>query len=229
MTDINDNLETATHPENLRRVAIDPVSRVEGHGKVTLLLDENDHIHQVRLHIVEFRGFEKFVQGRPYWEAPVMVQRLCGICPVSHHIAASKAMDMIVGATLTPTAEKVRRLMHYGQILQSHALHFFHLSSPDLLFGFDSDVARRNIVGIIAAYPDIAKQGVLLRKFGQEVIRITAGKRVHGTGSIPGGVNKNVTAAERAELRASLPQVLEWARAGVELVKALHAKNRALY
>ncbi|MDH2916876.1 MAG: nickel-dependent hydrogenase large subunit, partial [Gallionella sp.] len=109
MTETSNNLETAAHPENLRRVAIDPVSRVEGHGKVTLLLDENDRVHQVRLHIVEFRGFEKFIQGRPYWEAPVMVQRLCGICPVSHHLAASKAMDMIVGATLTPTAEKVRR------------------------------------------------------------------------------------------------------------------------
>ncbi len=171
---MSNDLETATHPENLCRVAIDPLSRVEGHGKVTLLLDENGHVHQVRLHIVEFRGFEKFIQGRPYWEAPVMVQRLCGICPVSHHLAASKAMDMIVGATLTPTAEKVRRLMHYGQILQSHALHFFHLCSPDLLFGFDSDVAKRNIVGIAAAYPDLAKQGVLLRKYGQEVIRVTA-------------------------------------------------------
>ena len=117
-------------------------------------------MHQVRLHIVEFRGFEKFIQGRPYWEVPVMVQRLCGICPVSHHLAASKAMDMIVGATrLTPTAEKMRRLMHYGQILQSHALHFFHLASPDLLFGFDSDVATRNIVGIAAAHPEIAKAG----------------------------------------------------------------------
>jgi len=141
---MNANLETAAHPENLRRVAIDPVSRVEGHGKVTLLLDENDHIHQVRLHIVEFRGFEKFIQGRPYWEAPVMVQRLCGICPVSHHLAASKAMDMIVGATLTPTAEKVRRLMHYGQILQSHALHFFHLCSsrPVVRFRFGCRQAK---------------------------------------------------------------------------------------
>ena len=83
--------------------------------------------------------------------------------------------------------------MHYGQILQSHALHFFHLSSPDLLFGFDSDVARRNIVGVAAAYPDMARQGVLLRKFGQEVIRHTAGKRIHGTGSVPGGVNKSLT------------------------------------
>jgi NAD-reducing hydrogenase large subunit len=165
-------LETASNPGSLRRVAIDPVSRVEGHGKVTLLLDADDHVHQVRLHIVEFRGFEKFVQGRPFWELPVMVQRLCGICPVSHHLAASKALDQVVGATeLTPTAEKIRRLMHYGQILQSHALHFFHLSSPDLLFGFDSDLAKRNIVGVAAEFPEIARQGVLLRKYGQEVIR----------------------------------------------------------
>ncbi|HZW23965.1 MAG TPA: Ni/Fe hydrogenase subunit alpha [Gallionella sp.] len=225
MTDTINNLETAAHPENLRRVAIDPVSRVEGHGKVTLLLDENDHIHQVRLHIVEFRGFEKFVQGRPYWEAPVMVQRLCGICPVSHHLAASKAMDMIVGATLTPTAEKVRRLMHYGQIFQSHALHFFHLSSPDLLFGFGSDVAKRNIVGIAAAYPEIAKQGVLLRKYGQEVIRVTAGKRIHGTGSIPGGVNKNVSIEERDYLLKDIAQMIEWSRDSVAMVRQLFEQN----
>ena len=123
-------LETAEHPGTLRRVAIDAVSRVEGHGKVTILLDERNQVHQVRLHIVEFRGFERFIQGRPYWEVPVTVQRLCGICPVSHHLAASKALDQVVGAArLTPTAEKIRRLMHYGQILQSHALHFFYLCS----------------------------------------------------------------------------------------------------
>ncbi|OHC81601.1 MAG: NADP oxidoreductase [Sideroxydans sp. GWF2_59_14] len=226
---MTDSLETAAHPENLRRVAIDPVSRVEGHGKVTLLLDENDHVKQVRLHIVEFRGFEKFIQGRPYWEAPVMVQRLCGICPVSHHIAASKAMDMIVGATLTPTAEKVRRLMHYGQMLQSHALHFFHLCSPDLLFGFDSDVAKRNIVGIVAAYPDIAKQGVLLRKFGQEVIRVTAGKRIHGTGSIPGGVNKNVSIEERDYLLKDIEQIVTWSQESVGIARKLFEQNLELY
>jgi NAD-reducing hydrogenase large subunit len=229
MTDPSNSLESAAHPENLRRVAIDPVSRVEGHGKVTLLLDENDRVRQVRLHIVEFRGFEKFVQGRPYWEAPVMVQRLCGICPVSHHIAASKAMDMVVGATLTPTAEKVRRLMHYGQILQSHALHFFHLSSPDLLFGFDSDAARRNVVGIAAEYPDLARQGVLLRKFGQEVIRVTAGKRIHGTGSIPGGVNKNLSLEERDYLLKDVEQVIAWSRDAIGIARRLFEQNRELY
>src|SRR5271157_1014476 len=227
MTNINDNLETADHPETLRRVAIDPVSRVEGHGKVTLLLDENDHIHQVRLHIVEFRGFEKFIQGRPYWEAPVMVQRLCGICPVSHHLAASKAMDMIVGATLTPTAEKVRRLMHYGQILQSHALHFFHLASPDLLFGtdgtatsaFGAPVAQRNVIAVAVKYPELAVQGIMMRKFGQEVIQATAGKKIHGTGAIPGGVNKNLSLAERDGLLRDVPQMLEWARKAVKIAR----------
>lgn len=223
-------LETATHPEGLRRVAIDPVSRVEGHGKVTLLLDDDNKIHQVRLHIVEFRGFEKFIQGRPYWEVPVMVQRLCGICPVSHHLAASKALDMIVGARkLPPTAEKNRRLMHFGQMLQSHALHFFYLCSPDLLFGFDSEVARRNIVGVAAAHPDIAKRGVLLRKFGQEVIRMTAGKRVHGTGSIPGGVNKSLTQEERAALLKDVYQMIAWSRDAVHLVKTLFEKNLQFY
>ena len=219
-------LETASHPETLKRVAIDPVSRVEGHGKVTLLLDDDNKVHQVRLHIVEFRGFEKFIQGRPYWEVPVMVQRLCGICPVSHHLAASKAMDMMLGIKqLTPTAEKVRRLMHYGQILQSHALHFFHLSSPDLLFGFGSDAARRNIVGVIAAYPEIAKKGVLLRKYGQEVIRMTAGKRVHGTGAVPGGVNKSLSAADRTALKSEIYQMVAWSRDAVSIVRELFEKN----
>jgi NAD-reducing hydrogenase large subunit len=222
-------LETASHPENLKRVAIEPVSRVEGHGKVTLLLDDDNHVQQVRLHITEFRGFEKFIEGRPYWEVPVMVQRLCGICPVSHHLAASKAMDMIVGATLTPTAEKIRRLMHYGQMLQSHALHFFHLSSPDLLFGFDSDPARRNIVGVIAAHPEIARKGILLRKYGQEIIRMTAGKRVHGTGSIPGGVNKSLTAEERATLQKDIYQMVAWSRDAVNLIKQLFAQHLEFY
>ena len=133
-----DDLETASHPEQLKRVVIEPLTRVEGHGKVTLLVDDDNIIREARLHIVEFRGFEKFIQGRPYWDVPVVVQRLCGICPVSHHLAAGKAVDRLVGAeSLTPTARKLRELAHFGQILQSHALHFFHLASPDLLFGFD--------------------------------------------------------------------------------------------
>ena len=216
-------LETAAHPENLKRVVIEPVTRVEGHGKVTLLLDENNRVHQARFHIVEFRGFEKFVQGRPFWEVPVMVQRLCGICPVSHNLAACKAMDMIIGATVTPAADKLRRLMHMGQILQSHALHFFYLSSPDLLFGFDSDMSKRNIAGIAEAHPDVARQGVVLRKYGQEVIRITTGKRVHGTGAIPGGVNKNLSREERDYLLKEIDQIIALSQSAVELIKTIYS------
>jgi len=215
-------LETAENPQQLKRVVIEPLTRVEGHGKVTLLQDENQQIKQARLHIAEFRGFEKFIQGRPYWELPVLVQRLCGICPVSHHLAAAKACDMIVGTTeLTPTAEKIRRLMHYGQTMQSHALHFFHLCSPDLLFGFDDDVRHRNIVGVIEDNPEIAKQGVMLRKYGQEVIRVTAGKRIHGTGAIPGGINKSLSNDEINYLKRDIDQVTVWAQGAVELIKRI--------
>jgi NAD-reducing hydrogenase large subunit len=216
------SLETADNPKQLERIVIEPLTRVEGHGKVTLLQDENKHIKQARLHIVEFRGFEKFIQGRPYWELPVLVQRLCGICPVSHHLAAAKACDMLVGAReLTPTAEKIRRLMHYGQTLQSHALHFFHLCSPDLLFGFDDEVRHRNIVGVIEDYPEIAKQGVLLRKYGQEVIRLTAGKRIHGTGAIPGGVNKSLNREEIDYLKKDIEQIISWGVDAVALIKRI--------
>ena len=227
---MSSDLETAAQPAGLRRVAIDHVSRVEGHGKVTLLLDEQHRVQQARLHIVEFRGFEKFIEGRPYWEVPVMVQRLCGICPVSHHLAASKAMDRVLGALpVSASATALRRLMHYGQVLQSHALHFFHLASPDLLFGFDSDLNRRNIVGVAAAHPDIARQGVMLRKFGQEVIRATAGKRVHGTGSVPGGMNKHLGRDDHALLKRDSAQVVDWAQGAVHIARTLHAQNPALY
>lgn len=219
-------LEKAEDTEKLKRVVIEPLTRVEGHGKVTLLLDEDNHVQQARLHIVEFRGFEKFIQGRPYWELPVVVQRLCGICPVSHHLAAAKATDQLIGVSeLTPSAEKIRRLMHLGQVLQSHALHFFHLSSPDLLFGFDDPVAHRNIIGLLQDHPQIARQGVLLRKFGQEIIRITSGKRIHGTGAIPGGVNKSVSREERDYLLADMQQTIDWAVAAVALSKQLFTAN----
>ena len=219
-------LETVADSERLQRIAIDPISRVEGHGKVTLLLDENHHIRQARLHIVEFRGFEKFIQGRPYWELPIVVQRLCGICPVSHHLAAAKAIDQLVGAhELTLTAEKIRRLLHLGQTLQSHAVHFFHLASPDFLFDFDDPVAHRNIVGVMADHPEVARQGVLLRKYGQEVIRVVSGKRVHGVATVPGGVNKALTVAERDYLLTDLEQMIEWGQDVIKLMRQAFEKN----
>jgi NAD-reducing hydrogenase large subunit len=219
-----------------RKITIEPVTRIEGHGKVTIRLDDGGRVTQSRFHIVEFRGFERFVQGRPYWEAPVLVQRLCGICPVSHHLAAAKAMDVIVGVGpegLTPTAEKMRRLMHYGQMLQSHALHFFHLVSPDLLFGMDADPAIRNIIGVVLEHRDLAVQGVMLRKFGQEIILATAGKKIHGTGAIPGGINKNLTIEERDSfLKGPAPlnadTMIEWAQGALDLFKAFHKDHKDL-
>ncbi len=230
MTDLAGAPASDALPAGLRRVAIDPLSRVEGHGKVTLLVDEHNRVRQARLHIVEFRGFEKFIEGRPYWEVPVMVQRLCGICPVSHHLAASKALDHVVGAVpVTRSATLLRRLMHYGQVLQSHATHFFHLASPDLLFGFDSEVSRRNLMAVAETCPDVARQGVLLRKFGQEVIRATAGKRVHGTGSVPGGMNRHLSREDRALLHEGLPVMIDWAEEAVDLIARLHAEQPGLY
>ena len=214
-----------------KKITIEPVTRVEGHGKVTIHLDENNNVEQSRLHVVEFRGFERFVQGRPYWEAPVLVQRLCGICPVSHHLAAAKALDVIVGAGtghgLTPTGEKMRRLMHYAQMFQSHALHFFHLASPDLLFGYDSDPVMRNVIGVALKHPDLAVQGVMMRKYGQEIIEATAGKKIHGTGAIPGGINKSLSIEERDKfLKGADPMNIEkmvnWAIAAIELFKGYY-------
>lgn len=217
-------------PPKSRRIAIDPITRVEGHGKITLLLDADNHIQEARLHIVEFRGFEKFIQGRPYWEVPFFVQRLCGICPVSHQLAAAKAVDQIVGvAQLTPTATKLRRLLHFGQILQSHALHFFHLSSPDFLFGFGSDPMQRNIVGVLEKYPDIAMKGIKLRKYGQQIIEAITGKRIHGTGTVPGGMNKTLTIAERDALLTDIADILQWSQDAVMLNEQIHTSHPEHY
>lgn len=218
-----------------KKITIEPVTRVEGHGKVTIQIDDFGNVTDSRLHIVEFRGFERFVQGRPYWEAPVLVQRLCGICPVSHHIAAAKALDVIVGAGtgngLTAVGEKMRRLMHYGQFFQSHVLHFFHLSSPDFLFGIDGDPALRNIIGVIQENRDLAVQGVMMRKYGQEVIFHTAGKKIHGTGAIPGGINKNLSLAEKEILLngadpMNADKMVDWAIGALEFFKGYHAQNK---
>jgi NAD-reducing hydrogenase large subunit len=203
-----------------RLIEIAPVTRVEGHGKVTIHMNADNEVEEARLHIVEFRGFERFIRGRLLWEVPVIVQRLCGICPVSHHLAAAKAMDMIVGVdTLPPTAEKMRRLMHYGQIMQSHVLHFFHLAAPDLLFGFDAPAAKRNVFEILKENPELGRRAVVLRKYGQEIIEATAGKKVHGTGAIPGGINHNLSIAKRDAFLKDIDTMTQWGMDALALAK----------
>ena len=213
-----------------RKIIIDPVTRVEGHGKVTIRLNEAGEVEQARFHIVEFRGFERFIQGRMFWEVPVIVQRLCGICPVSHHLGAGRAMDVVAGVDrLTPTAEKMRRLMHYGQILQSNAVNFFHLASPDLLLGFAAPVAHRNIIGVIESFPEVGKWAIAIRKFGQMVIAATGGRRIHPRLCIPGGVNQNLAIESRDALRKDIDQIIAWCGEAVTLHKKFIDADKMLY
>ncbi|MBS1976721.1 MAG: Ni/Fe hydrogenase subunit alpha [Bacteroidetes bacterium] len=219
-----------------RKITIDPVTRVEGHGRVTIHLDEYGNVEDSFFHIVEFRGFERFIQGHPYWEAPVLVQRLCGICPVSHHLAAAKAIDQLVGIDpegLSPAAQKLRRLLHYGQIFQSHALHFFYLASPDLLFGVDAPVEKRNVFAVAMADKELARKGIIMRKFGQEIIKALAGKRIHGVAAVPGGMQKTFFPDEREYFLSGkdIPPIytmIDWSKEIINFMKGYHEKNRQL-
>ncbi|MBL7846342.1 MAG: Ni/Fe hydrogenase subunit alpha [Cyclobacteriaceae bacterium] len=219
-----------------KKITIDPVTRVEGHGRVTIHLDEYGKVEDSFFHIVEFRGFERFIQGHPYWEAPVLVQRLCGICPVSHHLAAAKAIDQLVGIDprdLTRSAHKLRKLLHYGQVFQSHALHFFYLASPDLLFGMDAPVEKRNVIALAIENRELARKGILMRKFGQEIIRAIAGKKIHGVAAVPGGMHKTFEPAEREYFLdgKELPNIetmIQWALEVIALMKDYSEKHRSL-
>jgi len=192
------------------RIVINPVTRIEGHAKVTIFLDDGGSVKEARLQITDFRGFEKFCEGRPFYEMPSITSRSCGICPVSHLLAAAKACDEIVAVNIPRTAVLLRRLMHMGQIIQSHALNFFHLSMPDILLGMDADPAKRNIFGLIESHADIAKQGIRLRRFGQEIIEKMAGKRIHSSDWIvPGGVKWALTEERANYLLSNLPESLD--------------------
>jgi NAD-reducing hydrogenase large subunit len=228
---MSDILSSQAQPgQGARKIVIDPVTRVEGHGKVTIRLNEAGEVEQARFHIVEFRGFERFIQGRMFWEVPVIVQRLCGICPVSHHLCAAKAMDIVAGVDrVPPTAEKMRRLMHYGQVLQSNAVNFFHLASPDLLLGFEAPVAQRNILGVIEAFPEVGRWAISIRKFGQLVIAATGGRRIHPRLCIPGGVNQNLSIEARDNLRRDVDQIIEWCGKAVNLHKSFIHADPDLY
>ena len=216
-----------------KKIIIDPITRVEGHGKVTIRLDEKGMVSDAFFHIVEFRGFEKFIQGHPYWEAPVLVQRLCGICPVSHHLAAAKAIDQLVGVDpedLSPTATKLRKLLHFAQVFQLHALHFFYLASPDLLFGIDAPAEKRNVVAVAAENRELAKKGILMRKFGQEMIKALAGKKIHGILALPGGVHKTFKAEERAsflygKLIPNVYKMISWSKERTDFHTNYNQKN----
>ncbi|HET9222836.1 MAG TPA: Ni/Fe hydrogenase subunit alpha, partial [Roseiflexaceae bacterium] len=204
-----------------QRIVIDPVSRIEGHAKITIYLDDKGQVHDARFHVTEFRGFEKFCEGRPLWEMAGITSRICGICPVSHLLASAKAGDRILAVTIPPAAEKLRRLMNLGQIIQSHALSFFHLSAPDLLLGMESDPAQRNVFGLIAAAPELARGGIRLRQFGQEIIEQLGGKKIHPAWAVPGGVRAPLSAAGRDHIRGRVPEARATALDALERFKRL--------
>ena len=189
-------------------ITIDPVTRIEGHSRITIKLDERGEVDVARLHITQFRGFEKFVEGRPFEEMPSLTARTCGICPISHLLASAKACDAIMAVRIPESAAMLRRLVNYGQIIQSHALSFFHLSSPDLLLGMDSDPVSRNIFGVAAKFPELAKDGIWLRKFGQQIIERTSGKRIHPAWVVAGGVSQALSSEARDLIVEQLPQAI---------------------
>lgn len=211
-----------------KTILISPVTRIEGHAKITLYLDDNGSVNDAQFHVNEFRGFEKFCEGRMYTEMPTITPRICGICPTSHTLASVKACEMIQGIQPTYTANLLRRLMHIGQNLSSHALSFFHLSAPDFLLGYDSDPATRNIIGVAEKYPDLAVRGIRLRKFGQELSERITGKKIHIMGIVPGGMAYALTEENRMALLNWIPEAIETCKQGIELIKNFHDKNREM-
>jgi NAD-reducing hydrogenase large subunit len=189
-------------------ITIDPITRIEGHSKITITMGDDGRVQNARFHVTQFRGFEKFTEGRMFHEMPAITARSCGICPVSHLMASSKACDELLAVQIPPNAVRLRRIMNLAQHMQSHALSFFHLSSPDMLLGFDSDPATRNIFGVLEKYPDLARDGIALRKTGQRIIEILGGKRVHPAWVVPGGVNKPLTPEKHELITSMLPDAM---------------------
>ena len=202
-----------------KRIVIDPVTRIEGHAKISLFLDDEGNVSDAEFHVVEFRGFEKFCEGRSYAEMAGITPRICGICPVSHLLAAAKAGDALMAVDIPVGADKLRRLMNLGQIIQSHALSFFHLSSPDFLLGWDTEVAKRNVFGLISANPDLARAGIRLRQFGQEIIEILGDRKIHPAWAVPGGVRTALSGEGQTRIKEWLPEAYKTIRLALDLFK----------
>jgi NAD-reducing hydrogenase large subunit len=209
-----------------QRILIDPVTRIEGHAKISIYLDDAGNVKDAVFHVVEFRGFEKFCEGRPFTEMPGITQRICGICPISHLLASAKAGDAIMAVAIPPAADKLRRLMNLGQLIQSHALSFFHLSSPDFLLGWDTPPDKRNVFGIVAANPSLARAGIRLRQFGQEIIEALGQKKIHPAWAVPGGVRSPLTEEGRTKIRNWMPEVFATSKVALDLFKQVLDKHQ---
>ncbi len=209
-----------------QKITIDPVTRIEGHARVTIHLDDNNQVAESFLHIDQFRGFEKFSEGRMFYEMPVITPRICGICPVSHHLASAKACDGVAGVEPPRPASLLRQMLHMAQVVQSHSLSFFHLSSPDLLLGFDADPLVRNLAGLIEVDPELALKAVRLRKYGQEVIRLLSGRRIHQHWAVPGGVSAPLSEKNRDLILSENEEMAEFLQAGIAIAKDWLSSNQ---
>lgn len=191
------------------RIVIDPVTRIEGHSKITIQLDETGNVADARFHVTQYRGFERFCVGRPFYEMPGLMGRICGICTISHMLASAQACEAIMSVRVMGTAQKLRKIVNYASLLQSHALAFFHLASPDFLLGMESDPKQRNIFGLMQENPEIARDGVRLRAIGQNIIGLMAGKKVHPDWIVVGGVASPMTEQVRQDIGELLPEAQE--------------------
>lgn len=202
-------------------ITIDPVTRIEGHAKITIHTNKDGSVKDALFHVTQFRGFEKLIEGRPFTEMPSIMARICGICPVSHLVASSKACDEILAVRIPRVAKQLRRVLNLAQLVQSHALSFFHLSSPDLILGMDSDPKERNIFGLMQKQPELAKNGIRLRKFGQQIIEWLGNKRVHPNWLVPGGVSHPLTEEIRDQILEGIPEALKTTQDTVGFFKTI--------
>ncbi len=205
----------------MKRITIEPVSRIEGHAKITIQLDDDGKVADTTFQVTQVRGFEKFTEGRPFYEMPGITSRICGICPISHQLASSKACDAIMAVRIPRAAQLLREIIHCAQVVQSHALSFFYLSAPDLLLGMDADPAIRNVAGLIEANPELARAGIDLRKFGLQVIEGLAEERVHPSWIVPGGVKSPMTLAARDRFLAAIPAAMATTEKTLEIFKGV--------
>lgn len=204
-----------------KKITIEPLTKIEGHGKISIFLDEKGEVRDAHFHVTEFRGFEKFCEGRMLWEMPVITTRVCGICPVSHHLASAKACDNLLGVQIPETARKLRELMHMGQYIHSHALHFLFLSAPDMVLGPDFSPEERSVIGIVKRDPETAKKAIRLRKIGQEIIDRVGGRAIHPVTAIPGGMSKGLSHEDRFFLSKEVQDAIGLSEMAVDLAESL--------
>lgn len=203
-------------------ITLPAVKRIEGHGRVSLFLDDAGAVADAHFEVVEFRGFERMLEGRMVWEMPLITSRICGVCPVSHHIAAVRSVDALYGVEIPRAAAMLREVMHLGGFAQDHALHFFFLAGPDFLT--EGGTASRDLLGVIEARPDLARQAIALRRAGQRIVEIIGGRSSHPVSCIPGGMSRGITSAQRAELQKLAAGMLGDAVAACELAAGSTAR-----